>query len=273
MLSAGMIDLTAQNVNAWLSKQSDSRLVRVADGRVRGLLSNRYRMLDNFDLAVMTMDLAKKHNAQVQECSLTETRMYIKVVVPGYRDAIKAGDDVVPGLTVSNSEVGEGAFRVEPFLFRLVCVNGLIGQHSLYKAHLGSRMELGELIYKDDTRKAADDALWHQVRDIIDSTFDKDVLQAFIAKFRDAQEIPLEKPQEMFDTTARNLNISDKQKLDLFRYFAKEGDTVFGLVNGITRLAQDFQDYDERVRLERYAGTILNRKAGEQLVEAKVPVA
>jgi hypothetical protein len=260
MIEAGMANLTAENVNAWLSKQSDRRLVRIADGRIRALLSDRYRALDNYDLAMLTMERAKGHNATVQRCDLTETRMYLKFVVPHYREEIKAGDPVVPGLVVSNSDVGDGAFRVEPFVFRLVCSNGLIGETSLYKVHLGQRMEIGNLIYRDDTRKAVDEALWKQCRDVIDSTFNREVLRAFIQKLRKAQELPIENPVEVVDVTATELTLSEEKKTDLLRYFSKEGDTVFGLVQGITQLAQNFEGYEDQVRLERYAGEVLEQK-------------
>jgi hypothetical protein len=186
--------------------------------------------------------------------------MYLKFVVPHYREEIKAGDPVVPGLVVSNSDVGDGAFRVEPFVFRLVCSNGLIGETSLYKVHLGQRMEIGNLIYRDDTRKAVDEALWKQCRDVIDSTFNREVLRAFIQKLRKTQELPIENPVEVVDVTATELTLSDEKKTDLLRYFSKEGDTVFGLVQGITQLAQDFEAYEDQVRLERYAGEVLEQK-------------
>lgn len=279
MLAAGMVELTAENVNAWLSKQGDRRLVRIADGRIRAVLSDRYRVLDNYDLAFLTMERAKQHNAQVQRCDLTETRMYVKLVVPGYAEYLneqgkaqpQSGhvklsdlnldkDPHVPGLIISNSEVGDGAFRVEPFVFRLVCSNGLIGESSLYKVHLGQRMEIGELVFRDDTRKALDEALWKQVRDIIDGTFNGEILHQFMNKLRTANTIEIRKPQEVIDATAKNLGLSEERKLDLLRYFAKEGDTVFGLINGITRLAQDVEDYDEQIRMERYAGEVLELK-------------
>jgi hypothetical protein len=75
------------------------------------------------------------------ECSLTEKHMYLKLTVPQYQELVKEGDPVVPGLIVSNSEVGAGAFRVEPFLWRLVCKNGLIGTLRLYQIHLGQKLE------------------------------------------------------------------------------------------------------------------------------------
>jgi hypothetical protein len=65
---------------------------------------------------------------------------------------------------------------------------------------------------------------------------------------------------EVVDVTATELTLSDEKKTDLLRYFSKEGDTVFGLVQGITQLAQDFEAYEDQVRLERYAGEVLEQK-------------
>src|SRR5439155_22108046 len=85
-----------------------------------------------------------------------------------------------------------------------------------------------------------------------------------VEQLRGAAKITIQDPREVVDATAKDLDLSEEKKLDLLRYFAKEGDTVFGLVNGITRLAQDESDFDRRVDLERYAGQRL-----EKLVVAK----
>jgi hypothetical protein len=266
MIQEGMTDLTAENVNAWLEKQADQRLIRILDGRVRAILSDRYRPLDNYDLAFQVMERAKEHEAEIIDASLTPTKLYIKVTVPQYREEVKAGDPYVPGLVVSNSEVGDGAFTVEPFMWRLVCKNGLIGPMRLYKIHLGGRLQLGELIFKDETKQKMDEALWAQVRDTIDATFSPKIFKAFMDQIRDAEQIPLDKVEakEILDSTVKDLFLSDQKRLDLIKYWGKEGDTVCGFVNGVTRLAQDFEGYDHQVRAERYAG---------KLLEARVPSA
>jgi Domain of unknown function (DUF932) len=276
MLDEGKVDLAAQNVNGWFSTQEDNRLVRIADGSVRAVLSDRYRQLDNFDLAMQVMDKAKDHGAVFQDCQLTDTRMYLKLTIPGQMEDLKAKatpgsherielnaeDPVIPGLIVSNSEVGAGAFRVEPFVYRLVCKNGLIGTDTLYKVHLGGRMELGQTVYKDDTLQSMDRALWGQVRDIIEATFDKTLLHKQIENLRRADKIAIAEPQEALDAVVKDLSLSEEKEKDLLRYFAKEstnGETVFSLVNGITRLAQDSKNYDDRVEIERYAGQKLEK--------------
>lgn len=277
MTDAGLVDLAAANVNAWLQRRyddgKDKLLVRTADSKVRAILSNRYRVLDNYDLAILTMERAKEHEAVIQRCDLTDQRMYLKLVVPKYKEYLEftpeekaahtfhaAGEDeIIPGLVVSNSEVGSGAFRVEPFLFRTACSNGLISEASLYKVHLGRELDIGRLIYTDETRRLEDQYIWSRVKDVIDATFNPEVLKALVDKLRQARglEIPEDQVPEVVDVVVKNVQLSKEHRDALLGYFAKEGNSVFGLVNGITRLAQDFEDADQQVELERYAGKVL----------------
>jgi len=273
MLSAGLVDLAAENVNAWLDRRErDKLLIRSADGKVRAVLSSRYRVLDNYDLAILTMERAKEHGAEILRCDLTDTHMYIKLVVPRYKEYLEftpqekaahvwheARDEVIPGLVVSNSEVGAGAFRVEPFLFRKACSNGVIAEEALYQVHLGREREIGRLVFSDETRRLEDQVIWSKARDIIDSTFSPDVLKALVDRLRASNgiSIPEERSGQVVDAVVRNLQLSEEKRDSLLTYFAREGNTVFGLVQGVSRLAQDFPDPDRQVEVERYAGRVL----------------
>jgi hypothetical protein len=208
----------------------------------------------------------KEHNGQIIDSQLTEQRMYIKALSPEAMEYLDFTpeekqahawhnvdkDTLIPGIIVSNSEVGAGAFRVEPLVFRGVCSNTVITTDTLYRIHVGQKLDLG--IYKEETLRANDRLLWSQTRDLIDGTFNKDLLHKAIGQLREAKEIKLAKPIEEVNAVSKDLTLSEEKKLDLLRYFSKEGETVFGLVNGITRLAQDMPNYDTRIELERYAG-------------------
>ncbi len=255
---AGAPGLVAENLNYWFQHQTDRRLVRIADGRVRALLSDRFRALDNYDLAMTVADRALAHKAQVLQCDLTDTHMAIKLTVPEYRAQVLAGDDVVPGILVTNSEVGAAAFRVEAFVWRLVCKNGLVSERAFHQVHVGAKLELGEVQWQNDTRAFVDGATWRQVRDIVDATFSgQGKFQELLTKLRGATEIPIAKPIQVVDTVARNLSLTEEAKTNLLRYFAVEGDTVYGLVNGLTRLAQYYEDPVQQIEMERFAGNML----------------
>ena len=54
MLTENM-GLLADNVNSWLSRSAETRLIRTMDGRARAFLSDRYRRIDNLDIANITL--------------------------------------------------------------------------------------------------------------------------------------------------------------------------------------------------------------------------
>jgi hypothetical protein len=101
-------------------------MLRTLDGKVRAVLSERYRRLDNFDLAEQRAahPAGQLPEVRFESVELTETRMYLKCVTPRLKYEMAPGDVVQAGVVISNSEVGQGTLSVQPLLFRLVCRNG-----------------------------------------------------------------------------------------------------------------------------------------------------
>jgi hypothetical protein len=151
--------LLADNVNTWLHAQpEDKRMVRTVDGRIRAVLSPKYRPLDNFELATAVLPQLVGMRTQVISSALTETRMFIKVILPdlssplpdglvwgnGHNRVAEYGSNqaglLVAALTISNSEVGAGAFKVEPSVFTTWCTNlAVMTEASMRKYHVGSK--------------------------------------------------------------------------------------------------------------------------------------
>ena len=52
--------LLDRNVNTWLQSEEDRRMLRTLDGQVRAVLSDRYRRLDNFDLAESVLPILQQ---------------------------------------------------------------------------------------------------------------------------------------------------------------------------------------------------------------------
>jgi hypothetical protein len=136
--------LLDRNVNAWLEREEGERqLLRTLDGKVRAVLSERYRRLDNYDLLEHVLPtLQRLPDARLESVELTETRLYLKVVTPSIALEVAPGDVVQAGVVVSNSEVGCGMLSVQPLAFRLVCSNGLIASdRMLRKTHVGRPLD------------------------------------------------------------------------------------------------------------------------------------
>ena len=131
--------LLDRNVNTWLQSEDERRMLRTLDGKVRAVLSDRYRRLDNYDLAESVLPILQQlPEVRFESVELTDTRMYLKCVTPRLTHEMARGDIVQAGVVISNSEVGQGTLSVQPMLFRLVCLNGLIAaDRTLRKTHVG----------------------------------------------------------------------------------------------------------------------------------------
>ena len=132
-------ELLDENVNGWLHKEPERRMIRTLDGRMRAFLSARYRRLDNLELCAAVLPIINEmKGADIESCEVTESHMYIKVVNKKLKAEVAVGDVVQAGFVVSNSEVGLGSLKVEPLIFRLICKNGLICKdYSQKKYHVG----------------------------------------------------------------------------------------------------------------------------------------
>ena len=154
------VGLLAYNVNRWLQGEPEQRMIRTMDGRARAFLSNRYRRIDNLDIARVTLPIiGEMPEARYESCQLTEDYLYIKVVNPRLTAEVTPGDIVQAGIIISNSETGQGSVCVQPLVYRLVCSNGMVvNDAKARRTHLGraSNTEEDFVIYSQETL-AADD--------------------------------------------------------------------------------------------------------------------
>jgi len=253
------MQLLADNINAWLPEK-ERRLIRIQDDNVRAFLSDRYRVMDNYDLIFSVFEKFKELGTiNIVKSDLTETHMYIKATDDRLRAAVKVDDVVAGGVVIRNSEVGASAFAVEPYILRLVCTNGMIGERAMQKVHLGRvNTEVGLIDWSNETLKLNDQALWSEVDDIIDMTFDEGSFNGWVAKLGESAETEIESPVTAVNNIATNIGLSEERKTVLMDYFLREKDsTKYGLVNSITAFAKDVTDVEEQVRLERIGGELI----------------
>jgi len=258
--------LLAYNVNAWFTRSPERRLLRTIDGRARAFLSDRYRPLDNFDLAEVILPKLNDIGCKVESAELTESRLYIKAITPRITAEVKKGDVVQAGLVISNSEVGCGSVRIEPLIFRLVCLNGMISaDHSLKKYHVGKGsgdMEDAENLqfYRDETRQADDRAFWLKVRDVVDATLTPDKFRLIVEKMQRATDQKITgDPVEAVEVIKTRFALSDDEGAGVLRHLINGGDlSAYGVANALTRQSQDIRDYDRATDFERMGGIVID---------------
>lgn len=264
-------ELLDHNINTWLRHERDAkRMVRTLDGQVRAILSDRYRRLDNFDLAENVLPILQRlSGARLESVELTETKMYLKAVTPRVTYEIAPGDVVHAGVVVSNSEVGCGTLSVQPLVYRLVCRNGLIASDgALRKTHMGRILESSEdavIVYKDDTLRADDNAFFLKVRDVVEAAVSEASFKLIAEKMQNTKGIKMVgDPVRSVEVLADRYSLNDGERTGVLRHLIMDGDlSAFGLVNAVTGYSQEIADYDRATEFEAIGGKLIELTAKE----------
>lgn len=261
--------LLVDNVNNWLHNQPERRMVRTMNNTVRAFLSDRYLRVENEQIAEVALPiLAEIPDVQFVSSGITERRMYIKAVCPRIKADVSVGDTVQAGVIISNSEVGAGAVKVESFVYRLVCLNGMVSGTPLTQRHLGSQVgNSGDLatVLSDEAIAADDHALLLKVRDVIKAAVDESQFEKVVAKMRDSKEDRIEGDvPKAVEVLAKKTDLGKGEASGVLRHLIEGGDlSRYGLLNAVTRFSQDVGDYDRASELEALGGKVLDLSGSE----------
>ncbi len=253
-------ELLAENVNSWLFDRKQKYMVRTLDGRARALLSDRYRRIDNAEVASAVLPLfAGVAGAEVMSSEVTETKLYLKIV--NHRMEAKCvGDTVQAGVVISNSEVGMGAVMIRPLVYTLVCKNGLI-VNSLgeRKTHIGRSLNGFDGILSDETKAAEDKAFLLKLRDVVKAALDETVFRRVIEELEKAAENPITgHVEEVVELTCREYGMTEWEQEGILKYLISGGElSRYGLSNAVTRASQDTDSYDRATELESIGWNVI----------------
>jgi hypothetical protein len=265
--------LLAQNVNAWFYKNPATRMLRTLDGVGRAYLSDKYRPLENEDLAEAVLPVLFDLNVIVWSSAITDTKFYLKVVDEKVtRDIPRGGkigdghtifDTLCPALVISNSEVGSGMLSVQTSVFTKACTNlATFSDRSIRKHHVGGRHEITEgfeAMLTDETKRQNDKALWMQVRDVVKGAFNEARFEELTKRIAGATEDRIDDAIKTVDLTAKRFNILEGEKKSILKHLIEGGDlTRYGLFNAVTRTAEDLADYDRATEFENLGGEIID---------------
>jgi hypothetical protein len=273
-------ELLAKNVNEWLARESIKKsLVRTfqfEDRNIaRGMLSDRYGMMDNYDIFFAVLKAIRESGVQVEvkECNITDKRLYVNIVAPGIEvesvDALKGylrdsqvGHGIVTGLSITNSEVGFGSFQIRPRAVIKKCMNGLIVKDdSFRKVHLGAKLDAGQINWSKNTQQKNLELIMSQTGDAIRQFLSEDYLKGIVQKLEDAAKVKLDQPVDALHNAvkemAKSVTITEENKKDLLNYFVTDGDvSAAGIFHAATRVAQKM-DADNRNDMETVAFEML----------------
>lgn len=250
-------DLLVKNVNSWLERKSEQKMVRTLDGAARALVSNRYRRIDHLDILQAVLPIiGRLPDAIFESCEITDTRMYLKVVNPRLQMDVTPGDTVQAGLIISNSEVGLGSVLVQPLVYRLVCSNGMVvNDAKTRRTHLGRVTNTDEdfLLYSPEILQAEDRAFVLKLQDTVRAAVEEVRFARVIDQMRQAKVMPLSTADVpgVIKLTGSSFGIYETEQAGVMQHLIEGQDmSLYGLANAITRFSQDVDSYDRATKLE-----------------------
>ena len=258
--------LLAENINYWWKHNPEQRMVRTllnGDSIARAFVSDSYRPLENADIAHYILPKLANLDCEVLSCEITETRLYIQAATP--RVAAKlVGDRVQAGVVIGNSEVGAGSIFVDPLLYYLRCLNGMVLPSVMRRHHVGRdryadfSMEEAAEYFTTRTKEMADKAFWMKVCDVVDGLFDRDRFNKMVAEFEMTAEQKIKRMDQAVEEVTERFKLNDDEKNDVLNHLIEGGQpNLFGLINAITRTATDVESYDRSIELQRIGGEVM----------------
>lgn len=120
-------ELRNVNLSYWNGIKTDREvLLRTNKGKVRGFLSGRYGILNNSEVTRMLLEKNGIDEMTTKRYVLKDGTMHVYITQEGTINQTFDKSALFPGFAVTNSEIGESAFSVLEFIYRLVCSNGLV---------------------------------------------------------------------------------------------------------------------------------------------------
>jgi hypothetical protein len=239
-------DLLVSNVNTWLRKNGKDVFIRGLGDSVRAFLSNRYRVIDHLDVLLCALNELQAHDAEIEDCYLSEIEMNIKVKSQKLKDFVRHKDDLIMGgIFITNSETGHKALRVEPRMFRVKCSNGMIVEELVTREiHIGNGDEIAdEIVYL---------SLRRSIRELF-SRFGEIVLL-----LRESTEAKIRNPQKVIQNVVEQYKLSEAQKANILMAFGAEPEyDKYGIANALTLAAQKEETWEKSVEMERIGGRLI----------------
>lgn len=269
--------LLADNINTWLGRSNDRRMLRTMDGNARAWLSDKYARIENEEIAESVLPvLLDTPGLEIFSSEVTERRLYIQATTSRVVTDVKLNDPVQAGVIISNSEVGLGAVSVRPVIFRLVCLNGLVVPDGKFSArHVGRRIDASEdlnALFSDEAKKADDRALLLKVRDVVRGSLDESLFGKTVQRMKDMAEVKIEgDPAKAVEILSQKIGATESERGGILRALIEGGDTsAWGLVNAVTYQAHGSKSYDRAVEFAQAGGSLLNLPKAEwkEIIEA-----
>ena len=258
-------ELLAHNLNTIFHERFAGKrnLTRSVNGQIRGFLSDQYRRLDSRPIVEAFATAVQEKGALPYQGVVTDTKIAIQAIMPEIYEPIP-GELVAYGLSLENSDFGNGALSLRAYLLRIWCTNLAITEETMRQIHLGKRLD-DNMIYSQRTYELDSKTTVSALRDVVRLQLDAGSLTNRMEAVRKANDKPVDTTQAR-ELLKKVLNKGEAEAA--FNAYASPdvynlpaGNTSWRLSNAISWIAGQTEDPERKLDLMRVAGDVLPKAA------------
>tara|TARA_Y100000022_G_scaffold198849_1_gene209967 strand:+ start:207 stop:1250 length:1044 start_codon:yes stop_codon:yes gene_type:complete len=255
-------ELVAHNLNFWINNSKEKELMlrtyvdRHDDIIARAICSNRYKRIDNDVVANHSLNKLMDLGLDIKYSHYDRDTLNITAVNQKLEGEVYKGDVVQSGITITNSEIGSGSLIIQPFIYRLVCTNGMVAPRYLnrfYSRHVGKIVIDPS---QDDQYITIIDKMQKQI-DLVNS---EDVWTESFQGLLNSRKQKINSHQIV--QLAKRHGVTESERADIFARLNKYvGDTFttskYELANAVTNMGNDENRSDSRARFFQELGGLI----------------
>ena len=258
MAEAGKRELFVENFKSWIDSHHAGKnfLVRTVGDTIRGFLSDSYFPSDTEMILPVFRDSLQSTNMNFQVHKGIVNPEYTNIRVISDRE-IRVGDDPhFVGMSVTTSDVGRASTKIEFFIYRSACTNGMLfGKHGgvvFRQKHVSKHMTTKEHFLEEMTCGLSKiDALADYTESLLQEANKKKLEKGEIARI-------VEQFQAFGFGSKKEMEFLHQEIDNRISAYDSIAPTLWGVSNAFTEVAQLFH-VDKAEQLENYAGHLLIR--------------
>jgi hypothetical protein len=235
-----------------IERDSDEFLSNTA----RAVCSNRYKRIDNDVVVTHSLNKLMDLGLDIKYVNYDRDTLNVTAVNPKVEGEVSKGDVVQSGVTITNSEIGSGSLMIQPFIYRLVCTNGMVAPRYLnrfYSKHVGK-------IIIDPSQDDQYITIIDKMQKQIDLVNDNEVWKESFQKLKDSTKQTINSHQIV--ELVKKQGVTESERAQIFeRLNHYVGDTFtttkYDLANAITNLGNDEEKSDQRARFFQELGGLI----------------
>jgi hypothetical protein len=258
-------DLVAHNLNTIFGHAKSRHLVRSADDRVMGFLSDRFRRLDSRPLLDAFVGAIQSLGMVPYNGHALDTKVRLRAILPKVFEPIP-NEVMLFGLEWGNSDFGNGGHCVNLFMLRIWCTNLAIGESCLRQVHLGKRLE-DDISYSKRTYELDTQTNVSALKDVVNHSIAAPQVNGYLEMIKDASEDEIKGKDGIVGILKKHLDKGDIDRV-VAAFESPDvqnlppGNSVYRLSNAVSWIAQaKGVSAEKRLELEEVAGKLLPIKA------------